>query len=1306
MSRYDWPPAPRVGRDQPGRRQAWNLTRDAGADAEQIDAAREMRRLHEVAAATAPPEAEADTAAAAVERLAPTGPANLWLPIGPTTTLRGTGDSDPRVAGRVRDLQISPDGQRIYAATAIGGLWYSQNAGASWEPVGAFAATLDRTAITPASNTLACGAVHVRWAPAGSANPPADDEVWLGTGEPNPRQQPTDYGVLGYYGGVGILHATGPVAAVRANPNADPWTRQAQPRPGPPAYQGLRGAGIFAITADPDDPRRLVAATTRGLHVHDPAAAPGTDPWSLVTDPTWNIRPGSPGSGRLVVTDVVWLPGDAGAGQPSRLWVAIRQTGTALTGLWRSDNGVAGPFNEVVLPGARNAAGNPRVQRLGLAAAPVNRDVLYVLGSGPRMWRIDGAATVRRVTRLPTQLFGAGGDASHYALSIAVDPTQPPTAADPNQPRRFLIAGLSATSSVDGSPAAAMYRLTVPAAAPAAGAAWATDYVGGNQFDARWVGGEVHPDVHRLRWVVVGGVGQVFAATDGGVFHSTATPDPPAPTAQEAGGLGTFVSRASSMAVSEAGFIASNPDTDGPVLIGTQDNGAQLRLGGVWRRVLRVGDAGGVAFDPGQPGRVITQYTNSDWQVFDDEFVGPTWRTGNNAARQTEHNASRFYSNPAVRRRADGVTQLAIGTTRIWYSERWGHSRWDAAAGVWRRDWVSLPSNTDPRAGDAPNTALNNLPPGPFPAGTVDNSRGIRVLRWGSDHRLYALLPGAVYRLDRIPATGAWTRTRIHQRPAMPLIFARPPPVAGANLPPDGTLNDLAVHDVTAGPNGSFYLGTSHPTEPVWWFDGANPGTWHPCGLGVLPPPAPAPPDAPDGVRAPVYSIVVDPDHPEIVYAGTAVGVWRGVLTPAAGGNPPSWRWTIFSNGLPEAAVQDLTIERWPLPQGGTLRLMRAALQARGAWEVDLDAPADPVTYVRAHSYDTRRMRPVPMADPLFLPARRERDWTLDWALRRNRDHRTPAGLPANHPDGTPPGELLWHASPDIRVRPAPGVPLPAPTTTLPWTNVPADRFQLWALQTALHALDPRVVPDGRWTAWFRRRLRMIRTDPARGLSNQARVDAALWNHGTVQAGFWADPWAPGGPTEADLTERIVGMATPRPGPNVNARATSAASVALPASPARVDVCIHRRGLTEAAAGTVAVLLLRMPLPTGAAPAAGPHGWAATAALAFANQAALETAMQNAPPTGGPLPVAVAVPAPWQVADTAVALRRPTRPIRTADAAVVTFEVDFSGQAGTTWLLFALVHHGAGTPALGGAADLRDQVRRSPHVAARSVQIV
>ena len=178
-----------------------------------------------------------------------------------------------------------------------------------------------------------------------------------------------------------------------------------------------------------------------------------------------------------------------------------------------------------------------------------------------------------------------------------------------------------------------------------------------------------------------------------------------------------------------------------------------------------------------------------------------------------------------------------------------------------------------------------------------------------------------------------------------------PAPVAGPGLPAYGTYNDLAVDPTVAG---AFYLATSHPLEPLWWWDGAQ---CHPTTLGTLP----------VGTRSPAYSVVVDPATPTVVYVGTTVGVWQGTLTPPAGGNPPTWVWTQYSNGLPEAAVQDLAIGVYPRGGGAPLRLLRAALQARGLWEVDLDAPGPQQTYVRVHPYDTRRLLPTPRADPLTL---------------------------------------------------------------------------------------------------------------------------------------------------------------------------------------------------------------------------------------------------------------------------------------------------------------------------------------------------
>ncbi|CCK31821.1 hypothetical protein BN159_7442 [Streptomyces davaonensis JCM 4913] len=1287
MSRYDWPAArpgggrgARRGRAEERRRHNSSFTTGSG-DITAVETApsvpvvmqepREtlLRRLRKWFARAAPPPG------------GPNADRDLWLPVGPSGTLRGQADSDPRVAGRVRDLRISPDGQRAYAASAAGGLWYTDTAGARWEAVGAWASVAARAELAAASHSLTCGAVYVRFDAGGD---PAGDEVWLLTGEPGSRGvTPVESGTGGAYGGVGVLFARGPVHTSRTTPLIDPWTRQAQPRlaaGGVPAYPGLRGAGAYTVAADPADDRHLVAATTRGLH--EKSAAGAGDPWSLVTVAAWEALAAGT-SARVSVCDVAWTP--ATGAHPARLWVAVANSGVAgLDGLWLSTAGPAGPFAQVALPGL----GAHR--RLGLAADPAFPDVLYVLGSGPVMWRVDNAIATP-VAPLPAGLFQppGGNDQSGYDLALAVDPANA---------SRVVVGGSTAASPHDGSWSASLYRLTLAGGPPGG---YVTDYVAGDAADARWIGAEVHADVHRVRWQTVGGAAHVWVCCDGGVFRSTA-----------AGAPGTFASRSTGLAVTEVGFLALHPLSDGPVLAGVQDNGAQLRVGeSVWRRALGQGDAGGVAFDPGTPGRFVAQYANSEWFEDGDTEVTPS-RRGAAAAFGLENSRSRFYSNPAVLRRADGVTQLAVGTNRVWYSERWGRS-WQSGA-IWKRLWDTLPADpgvpsppVDPRAGDANDAVTNTFTAlsGPLPLGALAWPNGIHALRWGGEDRLYVLQRGAVHRLDRNPAlVGPWTLTTIMTRPAPPVVApaALPWPLAAATLPFAGALNDFAVHDPAAGPHGSLYVATSHPLEPLWWFDGN--ATWHPCRLGTLVPPAPPLPAVvplpPDGVRAPAYAVVVDPANPSIVYVGTAVGVWRGVLTLPG----PTWVWTPYVSGLPEAAVQDLVIGSWPRPGGGSLTLLRAALQARGVWEVEPGVDAAPTTYLRVHPYDSRRITPTDPRDPLWHLPRPERDWPLDWGDRRNRDFRTGAGTPAPAPDGTPVGSYPWHASPDIRLRPArAATAVPAGPAGLPWTTPPANRFWLWSLQTALRAVDPLIVPDGRWTAWWRSRLRGVRVtlglDPAPG---QTRVDNALWNHPQVQAAFWTDPWAAAEPTEHDLIERVVGQPTPRVGPPT-AKATSPASAAALRRPYRVDVCLHHRGREEVRAATAAVTLLRLPLP------AAPAAWAGLAPPAFPAGPAL-TALRGAldalPAAGGALPGGLPLAGGWTVADAAVGVRRPTRSVVTGAPAVVGFDVDFSAAApGSRWLLLALAHSTA-DPLTPVGADLRALALGSRHAAARSVQVV
>ncbi len=287
------------------------------------------------------------------------------------------------------------------------------------------------------------------------------------------------------------------------------------------------------------------------------------------------------------------------------------------------------------------------------------------------------------------------------------------------------------------------------------------------------------------------------------------------------------------------------------MLTGVQDNGGQLRIGEtVWTRVANTADAGGVAFDPGTTGRFaaatesfrLERRWNPERRDQSGAASDRDWprRAGTDSpALVIEDGASRFYSNAAVVRRADGVTQLAVGTNRVWYSERWGQSRWDGTPpGRLAAELDDPAEQHATRARATPTTRQPTLSrPARFPPGLppqYPTVTGVRALKWAGPDRLYALLPGAIHRFDRNPPNnGAWARTNIVTRPAPPVVaVAAAWPAAGAaNLPDTGAMNDLAVHDPAAGPHGSFYVATSHPLEPVWWFDGT--ALWEPARLGT-----------------------------------------------------------------------------------------------------------------------------------------------------------------------------------------------------------------------------------------------------------------------------------------------------------------------------------------------------------------------------------------------------------------------------------------------------------------------------------------
>ena len=287
-------------------------------------------------------------------------------------------------------------------------------------------------------------------------------------------------------------------------------------------------------------------------------------------------------------------------------------------------------------------------------------------------------------------------------------------------------------------------------------------------------------------------------------------------------------------------------------------------------------------------------------------------------------------------------------------------------------------------------------------------------------------------------------------------------------------------------------------------------------------------------------------------------------LRTQIGNADPAWTWSKRVNGLPEATVEDLAIFTL---KDGSLRLLRAAIAARGVWELRLDQPdvAD-TTYLRCHQADLR-----------YRPST---------ALQNN--GRTPRS---------------WHGSPDVRPRVAPAV-IPRPGD-LPWGSIanaaapvinlsrrqPLARFQA-ALRSARN--DLRVVPNGLWDAYFSEVLRdlgaPVAVVPPTGGTPQLLVptiDNAFWDatmnapHPGGPPHSLAEPWGTGLPTEADLID-FHG--------EVTEGQVTAASMTFPRSRAIVDVVVHHRGLLERPGADVRVVLLRWSGPATALPAT-PSSW-------------------------------------------------------------------------------------------------------------------
>ena len=407
------------------------------------------------------------------------------------------------------------------------------------------------------------------------------------------------------------------------------------------------------------------------------------------------------------------------------------------------------------------------------------------------------------------------------------------------------------------------------------------------------------------------------------------------------------------LATLEPIFVAGHPSSSHFLATGFQDNGTQVRVGDtVWEETFK-GDGGGTVFHPIRSDIIVTQWTKAIWNGSPaSAYFDPITRlAGLTGAEVRENAAAAFYSGAAVVADTNTTGRLALGTNRVWITDNLG--------GPMPLRWRVLPYPPVTTEKDArkvagtdrfPNFGVPNIVNNNFVAnGGVSTADQVIDMTWQSGSVLLVMYQGGLVRYTNTnKAAGTWTALTW-------LLTDNPMPLA-----PDAVMTAVA-----SIPNSlDFYVATlGEPTDT----DGRDALVLRRCH-GRVPPDGTAAearfPRATCGRRGHSTRATRSsstPTHWRTVYVGTATGVYKGRRTA-----PTTWSFDTFMNGLPDATVQDLEIWRDP-PTGGAVRLklLRAGVQSRGVWEVDLAQPETRRTYVRG----PRPRRPPDAADAVGQPA-------------------------------------------------------------------------------------------------------------------------------------------------------------------------------------------------------------------------------------------------------------------------------------------------------------------------------------------------
>ncbi|MCB0061956.1 MAG: hypothetical protein KDE19_07570 [Caldilineaceae bacterium] len=558
---------------------------------------------------------------------------NRWLLLGPSLIRDGQSGQQAAMSGRVRGIAVAPGGERLYIATANGGVWRSEDGGQSWLSL------MDAFDLNPSfyrADSLACGALALvpgDWAGA--------DIIYVGSGEP---------GVSPWFQGDSAYFGVGPIVSIDGGIN---WITEA-------SEPSLAGSAFYALAVDPVRPQRVVAATLEGLYRRE-LAANGTVRWFRKKEGYFCS---------VVVSHR----------NSTTTFYAAEWGGS----VWQSHDG------EEWIPLGTEWP-DVSVGRIGLAVQPDHPDVLYALvadvnGHLLGLYRLDRIEERwRPVQNIPPTLFGPFLDQwgqGGYDLAIAVDPL------DVNH---LYIGGSTVfsdgirplTGEGEGEWSGALYRCEL-AIDPASQAVSA---------EATYIGGAIHGDIHAIQHAP-GDANRLWVGCDGGLFFSAdPTGDPNAASHVD----GLFGSCNTGLSTVTMNHLGMHPTEEAVLFCGTQDNGGLRYTGDPVWLYSSGGDSGYFAINWHNPYQVATTYIQNQIFRSEDGGMRYSYAAIHvlPAAGEEAEFYAPLAGTPYAPDQPATATRLAFGGSRVWLSERFGGEGlwWDGSHWRGEVDWVSLPNN-------------------------------------------------------------------------------------------------------------------------------------------------------------------------------------------------------------------------------------------------------------------------------------------------------------------------------------------------------------------------------------------------------------------------------------------------------------------------------------------------------------------------------------------------------------------------------------------------------------------------------------